>query len=337
MALLPRKPDLLGRVERALQAGGWNVLYLTGPGEHPARYRIEKDGTYHTLKVYIWNVTHGGGNRNVAEYRIQITGINPQQFIPEITGKTLILGYWTAEDVFAGFDYSFHDGPLGGSASLQIGEQALLGANQQRFAMHEKGNGELAVAFMPDFLGSYVDNLAALHATGQVPAEVDLLARLAADPAAVPQAEIDATIASHRQFAITKTRRALRALDFRSRVLTAYSHRCAMCSVQLRLVDGAHILPVSEPASTDETANGIALCALHHRAYDRGLLTFDGHFRTHINDLQVQELTNSGLDGGIAAFGGAVRHVIHLPASVLDRPNPAFVAQANSLRGWTFR
>jgi putative restriction endonuclease len=84
--------------------------------------------------------------------------------------------------------------------------------------------------------------------------------------------------------------RALRALDFRERVLDAYRNRCAMCGIQLRLLEGAHILPVAEPASTDETANGVALCALHHRAYDRSLVTFDPEYHVHVNEERVEEL-----------------------------------------------
>ena len=353
---MPRltKTELLARVERGFQAGGWSVLYLTGRGEHPARYRIARDGISISVKAYVWNVSHGGGPRSAAEYRIQITGITPHQFIPEVGGKTLILGYWDNEDVFAGFDFNFHAVPLGGSPSIQVGEQALSDANEHRFAVHRKGNGELVIAFRPDFIGTYVNHLAALHATGQVPAEADLLARLAADPEAVPAAEIDTTIAGPRQIAITQTKRALRALDFRDRVLTAYSHRCAMCGVQLRLLDGAHIgldapdagaevlqlttavrgRAVSEPASTDQTSNGVALCALHHRAYDRGLLTFDRKFKMHVSARHAKELSDAGHDGGMELFRNALRRVIHLPPALSDRPNPTFVAQANSLRGW---
>lgn len=333
---MPRlsKPNLLREVEKGFQAGGWSVLFLTPHGEHPARYRISRDGVRHTVRVYIWNVSHGGGPRNAAEFRIQVTGINPHQFLQEPGGKTLILGYWDNEEVFAGFDHAFHSAPLGGSPSLQIGEAALLGANQHRFAVHRKGTGELALAFMPDFLGTYVDHLEALHATGTVPAEAELLNRLATDLTEVDEPEIEATIAEPRQYAVTETRRALRALDFRSRVLTAYSHRCAMCSVQLRLLDGAHILPVAEAGSTDETRNGIALCALHHRAYDRSLVTFDQDFRIHVHAGQVRDLQASGHDGRLAEFRAGLRTAIHLPPAAADRPHPTYVTQANALRGW---
>lgn len=111
---MPRlsKPDLLEKVEEAYRLGGWNVLYLSEPGEHPARYRVYKDHVSETVQVYIWNISHGGGPRSAAEYRIQITGLGSDRFEPEIGGKTLILGWWPNEEVFAGFDYRRHSGLL---------------------------------------------------------------------------------------------------------------------------------------------------------------------------------------------------------------------------------
>ncbi len=328
------KTELLRQVERGFEAGGWTVLHLSSVGDHPARYRITLGDHRFTVRVYIWNISHGGGQRSVAEYRIQITGLNPNQFIPETGGKTLILGYWANEQVFAAFDYQFHANVLGGSPSFQVGETALIDANKQRFSVHEKGNQELVIAFRPDFIGSYVEHLEALHGIGQQPNEVEFLSQLAANPAATDQSDIEAAVQVPRQHVVVQTRKALRALDFRDRVLTAYSHQCAICGIQLRLLDGAHILPVSEPGSTDETSNGVALCALHHRAYDRALLTFDVDYRINLNDMQVHELVVTGHDGKLSEFRDALRRTLHLPPDRRDRPNPSFVEQANALRGW---
>ena len=56
---------------------------------------------------------------------------------------------------------------------------------------------------------------------------------------------------------------------FRRRVLAAYQQRCAMCRLaRTELLDAAHILPDRCAESRPEVSNGLALCALHHRAYD---------------------------------------------------------------------
>lgn len=333
---MPRltKPQLLQQVEDAFRSGGWNILYLSPQGDHPARYRVYKDDRSLTVRVYIWNVTHGGGPRSADEYRIQITGLGADQFTPEINGKTVILGWWPNDEVFAGFDYRRHSGPLGGSPSMQIGLNALQTAVANRFATHRKNNGEVAIAFRPNFIGTYAENLEALHDTGAIPDEADLLSRIAADPDDVNDEEISTGVAEPRQWAVMETRRALRALDFSERVLNAYHNCCAMCGMQLCLLDGAHILPVAEPDSTDETSNGIALCALHHRAFDKGLITFDADHQIHVNEDRLETLRAEGLDGRANAFRADLREIIDLPAERANRPRRIFVERANALRGW---
>jgi putative restriction endonuclease len=112
------------------------------------------------------------------------------------------------------------------------------------------------------------------------------------DPTGVGDNEINSAVAKPRRYAVT-TRRALRDILFRKCVLEAYSHRCAMCGVQLDLLDAAHIIPVEHPDGTDETSNGVALCALHHRAYDRGLITFDEKYRIRVSKMQIDEMPSA--------------------------------------------
>jgi putative restriction endonuclease len=329
------KAQLFERIEEGFRSGGWNLLYLSKPGEHPARYKVSRGDEGFIVRSYIWNVSHGGGARRSAEeFRIQITGVPGNTFQPEADGKTLILGWWANDEIFAGFDYRRHSAHLGDSPSFQVGIAALKSAVTNRFAVHRKNTGELVITFQPEFIGAYAQNLDALHDTGAVPAEVALLNRIAASPDAVPNIEIDAAIAQPRRYAVTETRRTLRALDFSARVLSAYGHRCAMCGLQLRLVEGAHILPVSEAGSTDETANGVSLCVLHHRAYDRSLVTFDLDNKILVNEEKASELRASNLDGGLEKFRDDLREIIQMPAEKTSRPKPEFVKRANALRGW---
>jgi len=305
------------------------------PGDHPARYCVYRDGDGLMVRVYIWNISHGGGAARAAdEYRIQVTGVPQNTFQPEIGGKTLILGWWANDEIFAGFDYRRHDAHLGFSPSFQVGRAALQDAVTNRFAAYRKNTGELVITFQPDFIGTYAQNLEGLHDTGAAPAEVALLGRIATAPQGVAEAEITASVAQPRRYAVTEMRRALRALDFSARVLGAYGHRCAMCGVQLKLLEGAHILPVPEPGSTDETSNGISLCVLHHRAYDQSLITFDPDYVIRVSPKKVTELRAANLAGGLQRFRDNLREVIQVPAEQASRPNPEFVEKANALRGW---
>lgn len=57
---------------------------------------------------------------------------------------------------------------------------------------------------------------------------------------------------------------------FRERVLRAYREQCAFCSLRHEeLLDAAHIVPDSEPDGEPTPRNGMALCKLHHAAFDR--------------------------------------------------------------------
>ena len=56
---------------------------------------------------------------------------------------------------------------------------------------------------------------------------------------------------------------------FRVRVIDAYDEQCACCRLKhVELLDGAHIVPDSDPESVMAVRNGISLCKLHHAAFD---------------------------------------------------------------------
>ncbi len=116
------KPDLLHTITSAIAECGWHVLYMDD--QHPFRLQVYSGDASIPVRIYIWNITHGGGRARPAhECRIQITGVS--RFEPEPNGKTLILGWWDEAGVFAGFDFNKHRGMLGASPSLQIHKECL--------------------------------------------------------------------------------------------------------------------------------------------------------------------------------------------------------------------
>lgn len=328
-----RKVDLLARFEEAVRLSGWNLLYLSNKGDHPARYRIFRDGKDFVVRVFIWNITPGGRANLKDEYRIQNTG--PTEIQPEIGARNLILGWWGEVGVFAGWDIREHVGPVSNSPSMQIKEPALRQALLTGFAPYINQKGETAIAFQPAFIGTYIEFLEPLHDSGKIPAEAAILEKISDDPEKVEEDVIDNEVAEKRKFAVRSTKRALRALDFGRRVLSAYGNKCAMCGIQLRLIDSAHILPVAHEDSTDQTSNGVALCALHHRAYDRGFVAFDHLFKVGINEKMLLNLDAEDRTGGIKGFRKNLRPIIFLPADKKDHPAKKFIVLANTLRGWT--
>ena len=64
---------------------------------------------------------------------------------------------------------------------------------------------------------------------------------------------------------------------FRNAVLSSYEFKCAICKFDLpEFLNASHIIPWSQ--NTERRAdprNGLSLCALHDRAFDRGVLSLD--------------------------------------------------------------
>ena len=112
---------------------------------------------------------------------------------------------------------------------------------------------------------------------------------------------------------------------FREKVLTAYNRRCAVCGFDLRLGDqligleAAHIRWHNQ-GGPDITTNGIALCVLHHKLLDFGMLGF-----TDEAQLLVSRKAN-----GTAAFEDQVLRYegqqIQLPRFAEDQPAAEYFA-----------
>lgn len=80
--------------------------------------------------------------------------------------------------------------------------------------------------------------------------------------------------------------------EFRENVLRAYEYRCAVCGFDVRLghvpiaLEAAHI-KWHQAGGPDTEVNGIALCTMHHKLFDRGAFTLSDQMNilvsTHTN------------------------------------------------------
>jgi putative restriction endonuclease len=68
---------------------------------------------------------------------------------------------------------------------------------------------------------------------------------------------------------------------FRRSVLTSYGYKCSFCGLAVKtLLNASHIIPWK--ASVERRAdprNGLCLCSLHDRAFDRGLMSVDNNWK----------------------------------------------------------
>ena len=75
----------------------------------------------------------------------------------------------------------------------------------------------------------------------------------------------------------------VRDQGFQRAVVTAYSHRCALCGISIQTqsnytaVDAAHIIDWSV-SHIDNPRNGMALCKLCHWTFDAGLMSVSGEY-----------------------------------------------------------
>jgi putative restriction endonuclease len=123
-----------------------------------------------------------------------------------------------------------------------------------------------------------------------------------------------------RAYALGDVRIRLHQQRFRIDVLRAYRERYAICALkEPALVQAAHIIDDRSPEGIAAVINGIALCAIHHLAYDRNLLGIDPAGVVHIAGRLLNEVDGPMLTTGLQGFHG---HAIALPRRPADRPDP---------------
>ncbi len=127
--------------------------------------------------------------------------------------------------------------------------------------------------------------------------------------------------ALRREYVTVETRRRLHQQAFRERVLKAYRRQCALCRLRHEeLLDAAHIIPDTEPEGEPEVRNGLALCRLHHAAFDRFFLGISPDYTIQVRPAILAEKDGPTLRHAIQGLHG--RRIL-LPRSRSDRPSPS--------------
>ncbi len=324
------KTALLDRIMEAVYASGWNLIFEGAPSHHPFQLRIFKADKSIAATVYIWSLTHGGGvARPQDEYRIQMTHVDFPLLLSS-SYKTLLLGWHEELRIFAGFDVLKHLLSRSRSPSIQIRLNTLKKAQKNRFSFQRKGNDEIAVAFPMPLFVDYVLCQEDLHQSAGNAKEVKAL-EIATSEGNVPE-DLLQILPAERQIVVRTVATRFRSSTFRNRVLSAYEHFCAACEIQLDLLEAAHIIPVESPESNDHTSNGLALCHIHHEAYDRGLLRIDERFRISLNDKKINRLKQDHKLSGLDRLVEDLRQEIRLPSNTAHYPRPEYLKRGMELR-----
>lgn len=127
-----------------------------------------------------------------------------------------------------------------------------------------------------------------------------------------------------RRYAERLVRERLHQRLFRSRVLVAYEQQCALCRLRHPpLLDAAHIRTDAQGGEPVVT-NGVAMCAIHHRAFDAHVLTVRPDYRIEISPRVLEERDGPTLQHALQALH---EQSITLPRHRADRPDRDLLAE----------
>jgi putative restriction endonuclease len=109
-----------------------------------------------------------------------------------------------------------------------------------------------------------------------------------------------------RAYITAIVRQRLHQRGFRERVLHAYRQQCSLCRLRhYELLDAAHIIPDVEPEGIPAIRNGIALCKLHHAAFDGLLLGITADYTIDIRADILDESDGPMLQHGLKELHNA--------------------------------
>ena len=124
--------------------------------------------------------------------------------------------------------------------------------------------------------------------------------------------------ALRREYAERLVKQRTHQQGFRRRVLAAYGNQCALCRLQhIPLLDAAHIREDSE-GGEPIVPNGIAMCAIHHRAFESEVI---GIRPDYVIEVQARVLLEKDGPTLQHALQGVHNTALQVPKQVSARPD----------------
>jgi putative restriction endonuclease len=117
---------------------------------------------------------------------------------------------------------------------------------------------------------------------------------------------------AQRSYAFHVVRQRLHQAGFRERVLAAYRRTCSLCRLRHEeLLDAAHIIADGKPRGEPVIPNGIALCKLHHAAFDSNIIGIRPDLIVEIRRDVRREVDGPMLLHGLQGLHGSMITVPH--------------------------
>jgi putative restriction endonuclease len=119
------------------------------------------------------------------------------------------------------------------------------------------------------------------------------------------QTNEDATF-YRRSYLTSNIQLRLHQRSFRERVLLAYSNQCALCKLRhIELLDAAHIIADKEDSGDPIVQNGLALCKIHHAAFDNHFIGINPDYIIRIRTDLLTETDGPMLKYGIQSLNNS--------------------------------
>lgn len=123
-----------------------------------------------------------------------------------------------------------------------------------------------------------------------------------------------------RQYVERLTKQRLHQPVFRAQVLLAYDHRCTVCNLgHSNLLDAAHIIADTKPNGLPVVPNGMAMCKIHHAAFDSKILGIRPDLTLHIRQDILDEVDGPMLQHGLKDMHN--RDLMKLPKMRAAKPD----------------
>lgn len=143
--------------------------------------------------------------------------------------------------------------------------------------------------------------------------------------AVLSEPAVSDSVDARRTYVTRLTRQRLHQAGFRQRVIAAYHRLCAICRLRHEeLLDAAHILPDGHPRGAPIVPNGLALCKLHHSAFDQNVLAVRPDFVVEIRASVLKEIDGPMLIHGLQGFHEAR---LSVPRSKALQPDRDFLEE----------
>jgi putative restriction endonuclease len=135
-----------------------------------------------------------------------------------------------------------------------------------------------------------------------------------------PDLSVEVVDDARRVYITRLARHRVHQLAFRQRVLVAYRESCTMCRLHhVELLDAAHILPDTHPRGEPVVTNGLALCKLHHAAFDRNIVGIRPDLVVEVRHDILDEIDGPMLRHGLQELQGS--KLLVLPTRKAQHPD----------------